>query len=85
MSALSFRYINRKSQTIVEIPSKARPEIGIRLTRELFFLKNGPNTTSFCYFRPIYDKYSTYDYKKHRWRAWDSNPGPQDGRRRQIH
>ena len=23
--------------------------------------------------------------KKHRWHAWDSNPGRQDGRRRQIH
>ena len=23
--------------------------------------------------------------KKHRWRAWDSNPGPQDGRRRRNH
>ena len=26
-----------------------------------------------------------YKLKKHRWCAWDSNPGPQDGRRRQNH
>ena len=25
------------------------------------------------------------NWKKHRWCAWDSNPGPQDGRRRQNH
>ena len=23
--------------------------------------------------------------KKHRWCAWDTNPGPQDGRRRRNH
>ena len=28
---------------------------------------------------------TTFVYKKHRWRAWDSNPGPQGGRRRRIH
>ena len=33
------------------------------------------------------DKYSTiFDYKrdKHRWRAWDSNPGPKDSRHKRI-
>ena len=33
------------------------------------------------------DTYSAIDYnwKKRRWCAWDSNPGPQDVRRRRIH
>ena len=26
-----------------------------------------------------------YKLKKHRWCAWDLNPGPQDGRRRRNH
>ena len=37
----------------------------------------------FTYFRPFSqydDTYSTkFEYKKHRWFAWNSNPGPQDG------
>ena len=44
---------------------------------------------SFCLFSsfsPGNEKSSTtFVYKKHRWRAWDSNPGPQGGRRRRIH
>ena len=36
----------------------------------------------FCYFLVTT---SIQIEKKHRWCAWDSNPGPQDGRRRQNH
>ena len=50
---------------------------------------NGPNPASFCLFSTFSqhnDKYNTkFDYKKHRWCAWESNPGPQDGRHRWIH
>ena len=46
------------------------------------FLKNGPIPASFC----LFSFFSCYNFntnwKKHRWCAWDLNPGPQDGRRR---
>ena len=44
--------------------------------------------------RPLFDYFRSFhmtniaqilQMKKHRWRAWDSNPGRQDGRHRQIH
>ena len=49
-----------------------------------FFLKNGPVPASFC----LFSFFSCYNFnntnwKKHWWCAWDSNPGPQDGRCRQ--
>ena len=40
------------------------------------------------FFSQCKDKYRTkfdYQWLKHRWCAWDSNPGKQDGRRRWIH
>ena len=50
------------------------------------FLKNGPIRASFC----LFSSFSRYNFnntnwKKHRWCAWDSNPRPQDGRRRRYH
>ena len=30
-------------------------------------------------------QFEQYKLKKHRWCDWDSNPGQQNGRRRQIH
>ena len=42
--------------------------------------------------RPLFVNFSSFLVtisiqieKKHRWCAWDSNPGPQDGRRRRNH
>ena len=42
--------------------------------------------------RPLFVLFSFFSHhnfntnlKKHRWCAWDSNPGPQDGRHRQNH
>ena len=50
-----------------------------------FSLKSGPIPASFC----LFSFFSCYNFntnwKKHRWCAWDSNPGPQDGRRRRNH
>ena len=47
--------------------------------------KNGPFPASFC----VFSSFSRYNFntnwKKRRWCAWNSNPGPQDGRRRQNH
>ena len=47
---------------------------------------NGPIPTPFCLFSSV-SLYNSNDtkWKKRRWCAWDSNPGPQDGRRRQNH
>ena len=49
-----------------------------------FFKKNGPIPPSFCLFSS-FSHYSFNNWKKHRWCAWDSNPGPQGGRRRRNH
>ena len=51
-----------------------------------FFKKNGPIPASFCPFS-LFSQYNfnNTNRKKLRWCAWDSNPGPQDGRRRQNH
>ena len=56
------------------------------LTFAMFFL-NGPIPASFCLFSFFSHSNSNdkYKLKKHRWCAWDSNPGRQDGRRRRIH
>ena len=46
-----------------------------------FFLKNGPIPASFC-LCSLFSQYNfnNTNWKKRRWCAWDSNPGPQDGR-----
>ena len=51
-----------------------------------FFLKNGPIPASFLFifdFSTCYN--SNLNWKKHRWCAWDSNPGRQVGRHERIH
>ena len=59
----------------------------------MYFLKNGPIPASFLFIFVLFTfqfKWQIYNlnninWKKHRWCAWDSNPGRQDGRRRRIH
>ena len=56
------------------------------LLKVFFFFKNGPIPVSFCLFPPI----SLYNFNNTNWKklrlcAWDSNPRPQDGKRRWIH
>ena len=55
----------------------------ILLTR-FFFEKNGPIPASFCLFS-LFSHYNFNNWKKNRWCAWESNPGPHDGRRRRNH
>ena len=45
----------------------------------------GQSRPLFVYFCSFLVTISTQIEKKHRWYAWDSNLGPQDGRRRRIH
>ena len=46
---------------------------------------NGPIPASFCIFS-FFSHYNFYtNWKKRRWCAWESNPGPQDGTCRQNH
>ena len=56
----------------------------IRLIEQLF-LKMVQSRTLLC----LFSFFSCYNFntnwKKHRWCAWDSNPGLQDGRRRRNH
>ena len=54
--------------------------------RSLFFFKNGPTPASFCLFSSFSRyNFSNTNWKKHRWYAWDTNPRPQNGRRRRNH
>ena len=51
-----------------------------------FFLKKWANPSLFfVYFCSFLVTISIQIEKKHRWCPWDSNLGPQDGRRRQNH
>ena len=47
--------------------------------------KNGPIPASFLFIFVLFLLQFQYKLKKRRWCAWDSNPGPQDGRRRRNH
>ena len=52
----------------------------------VFLKKNWPIPASFCLFSlfSLYN-FNNTNWKKLRWCACDSNPGPQDGRRRRNH
>ena len=47
----------------------------------------GQSWPLFVYFRSFHIpiQMTNINWKKHRWCAWDSNPGRQNGRRRRIH
>ena len=51
----------------------------------LFFFKYGPISASFSFIFILFTSQINYKLKKRRWSAWDSNPGPQDGRCRRNH
>ena len=70
-----------------------RPHFCLFSSFKQCFFKNGPIPASFCFIFVLFSfqfKWQTYhlnniNWKKHRWCAWDSNPGRQYGRRRRIH
>ena len=49
------------------------------------FLKKWADSGLFLFTFVLFSLQFQYKLKKHRWCAWDSNPWPQDGRRRQNH
>ena len=49
------------------------------------FFKFGPIPAPFSSFSHSNINCNHINWKKHRWHAWDWNPGPQDGRRRGNH
>ena len=50
------------------------------------FFKKWANPVLFCLFSLFsWYNFNNTNWKKHRWCAWDSNPGLQDGRRRRNH
>ena len=53
----------------------------------MFFLKKNMDQSRplFCLFSSFSHHKSITNWKKRRWSAWDSNPGPQNGRRRRNH
>ena len=63
-----------------------RAKIKITLfTRSIVFFKYRPVPASFSFIFVLFTPQINYKLKKRSWSAWDSNPGPQDGRRRQNH
>ena len=52
---------------------------------DIFFKKYGPIPASFSFIFVLFTSQINYKLKKRRWSAWDSNPGPQDGRRWRNH
>ena len=59
--------------------------IAFVVRQQNLFFKYGPIPASFSLFSSFSHQNSITNWKKHRWCAWDSNLGPQDGRRRQNH
>ena len=50
------------------------------------FFSNVPIQASFCLFSSFsHYNFNNTNWKKHRWCAWESNPRPKDGKRRQYH
>ena len=49
----------------------------------VFMFQSRPPFRLFSYF--CHSNISYTNWKKHRWCAWDSNPWPQEGKRRQNH
>ena len=54
-------------------------------TVERFFKLLANPSLFFVYYHPFHITNQLQIEKKHRWSAWDTNPGPQGGRRRQNH
>ena len=52
---------------------------------EKVFFKYGPIPASFSFSFFLFTSQINYKLKKRRWSSWDSNQGPQDGRRRRNH
>ena len=54
--------------------------IDVKIYSQSFLKKYGPNPASFSLFFVLFTKEHKFDYKwkKHKWCAWDSNPGRQD-------
>ena len=89
-----FRLLKNSIHQIFDIrPLAFSPIFSAMLFILYLFLKNGPIPASFLFIFVLFTfqfKWQIYNlnninWKKRRWCAWDSNPGPQDGRCRQIH
>ena len=59
-----------------------QPMAGIPL---FILFKIGPNPASFCLFSSFSQHNDKYNTKFHYLKAWDLNPGPQNGMHRQNH
>ena len=61
-------------------------EATLHLVHCCCFLKRA-NPGHFLFLFSLFSRHNSNNtnWKKHRWSAWESNPGPQDGRRRRNH
>ena len=77
------------------LPVGIKEKLQTRYLKLFWGLANGLKILQFfkknVYFHPFLNTLTnialmlTYKWKNHRWCTWDLNPGPQDGRPRQIH
>ena len=89
---LSLHWCSQLYQTQTAASSLNRPSpcsltttARLNLPLFFFFFLKWANPGLFCLFS-FFSRYNfNTNWKKRRWCAWDSNPGPQDGRRRRNH
>ena len=76
----------RRNSEAIDLPTEPQSQ---PLDNMFFYKnKNGPFPASFLFifvFSTCYNLNWNLNWKKHRWCAWDSNLGRQDGRRERIH
>ena len=87
ISSLPIKKGNLIFKTVSRGLSMERAKEPSQLRSPVFFLKKNMDQSRplFCSFSSLPHHKSITNWKKRRWSAWDSNPGPQNGRRRRNH
>ena len=76
----------RRKKTKTEGESKRTNIEGVTLlTKSVIFFKKMGQSRPLFLFIFVFSTCYNLNWKKHRWCAWESNPGRQDGRRERIH
>ena len=75
-------FIGLKTDVRLEVATGSCVVLLLMHGSQTTFFQNGPSRPLFVYFRSFLVTISIQNGKKRRWCAWDSNLGPQNGRRR---
>ena len=78
-------FIGLKTDVRLEVATGSCVVLLLMHGSQTTFFQNGPSRPLFVYFRSFLVTISIQNGKKRRWCAWDSNQGPQNGRRRWNH